>query len=441
MGRMQWRMVLLTFGLLWLQPGLAQTWPENGWWLNPAESGRGFYIEQQGSVLFMAAYFYDADGRPTWLISAGAPSDPMHYTGPLFAVSGGQTLVGDYKAPVEVDAGEVSLDFSDRTHGTMTWPGGTIPIERQIWDRELSAFNPDGWWWNPDQSGRGYAIEVQGDTLVMAAFMYDDQGKPVWYLTFGPMTTPTHFEGVWSKFSNGQTMSGPYKAPDETQFGSVTIDWATKDEATLTLSDESPSPKAMAAKKKQVVPIKRELPRVPTPPPPAWPSTWFGPFSQHYFFDASGDDALVKGTLHLHGNATWHENPLAPLTGGSAYSLVGSVEMDWDWKVQDSHTSCSGGHYEAVSLSGGDGVLNLGADGAYSGQIKRDLPFTWSQTCITCDEDGCKSMTKETTFDSLPLDIPLGGVVSNYTIEGTKQLPGFTYTTIWVNWDFVPRPW
>ena len=57
------------------------------------------------------------------------------------------------------------------------------------------------------------------------------------------------------------------------------------------------------------------------------------------------------------------------------------------------------------------------------------------------DEDGSKTESKEITYESMPLDIPLTGRVSDALIEGTKQLPGFTYTTIWVNWDFAARPW
>ena len=49
--------------------------------------------EQQGDVLFMAIYFYDTDGRPTWLVSAGGFSGPMNCTGRLLSVGGGRTLI------------------------------------------------------------------------------------------------------------------------------------------------------------------------------------------------------------------------------------------------------------------------------------------------------------------------------------------------------------
>lgn len=449
------RVAMLVVGILWLQIGFAQTWPESGWWWTPSESGRGVYIEQQGNTLFMAIYFYDTDGRPTWLVSAGGFSDPMNYTGRLLSVGGGQTLMGDYKAPTEVDAGEVTLSFTDRTHGTMTWPGGATPILRQVWNADLSAFNPNGWWWNPDQSGRGFAIEVQGGTAVMAAFMYDDQGKPVWYLAYGPMTTPIHFEGTWSKFSNGQAMGGVYKEPTESLFGSVSIDWASTDEATLTWTDQlplaSPSDSKAGAHAKTcmitpkgcviVTKVGRELPPKPTPPPPAWPSTWSGPFSQHYFFDHPVSGTTSNGSLNLHGFATWHEVDVAPPGGGSSYSVAGYVEVDWKWHTHSAFSDCTGDFYDAVSLSSSDGTLDIGANGLYSGKLKRDLPFTWTQTCTVQTQDGPRTETKVVTNDYMPLNIPLMGAVTNFAVEGTDKLyTSLYYTTLWDNWDFFPRP-
>ena len=47
------------------------------------------------------------------------------------------------------------LAFSDATHGTMIWPGGTVAIERFNIVPNGSTMNPmsnqpeSGWWWNP----------------------------------------------------------------------------------------------------------------------------------------------------------------------------------------------------------------------------------------------------------------------------------------------------
>ena len=40
--------------------------PENGWWWNEAESGRGFFMDYKNNFAFIAGYMYEADGKPFW---------------------------------------------------------------------------------------------------------------------------------------------------------------------------------------------------------------------------------------------------------------------------------------------------------------------------------------------------------------------------------------
>jgi hypothetical protein len=230
--------------------------PENGWWWNPNESGRGFFIEMRGGSLYVGGYFYEADGRATWSTSGGPVVDPYLYSGTLQSYRGGQTLFGDYRAPAAaVDVGPVTIRFDDDTHGAITWPGGTIPIQREIFDEKVATFQPrTGWWWNPAQSGRGFSVEVQGNSAFIVAFMYDDAGNPVWYFSAGPMSSPTHFESDWLQFSNGQTMSGPYHAPGNPQkVGRLAVDFTAKDSATLTFTGLEAANAAKGAPKVIVV--------------------------------------------------------------------------------------------------------------------------------------------------------------------------------------------
>ena len=100
------------------------------------------------------------------------------------------------------------------TSGTITWPGGTVPIERDIFGVGAPAFQPEtGWWWNEAESGRGYSVEVQGPNAFVVGFMYEEGGNPIWYFSAGPMVTPTRYEGDWLQFSGGQTLAGPYQPP------------------------------------------------------------------------------------------------------------------------------------------------------------------------------------------------------------------------------------
>ena len=218
--------------------------PQTGWWWNPAEGGRGFGIEMQGNHLFMAGYLYDATGRATWTTSGGYTSeDGSIYNGTLLNYTNGQTLTGPYRVPdAPSSLGPITLAFTDARHGTLIWPGGSIPIER--FDSLLAdstattaAFAPEnGWWWNASESGRGYFMEFKSGIADVAGYMYDGSGNPLWYLSIGAMSNPQTFQNNWLQYANGQTLTGTYKAPgDPVAVGALSIQFQDAANATLTL--------------------------------------------------------------------------------------------------------------------------------------------------------------------------------------------------------------
>jgi len=218
--------------------------PQTGWWWNPLEGGRGFSIEASGNSLFFAAFHYEASGRATWNVSPGPTSlGGSFFTSDLYSVTGGQTLAGPYHAADAVKAGTVTLSFSDASHGTMVWPGGSVPIERQNFLPGSLAAPPlanqpeSGWWWNPDESGRGFFIEWQKDRADIAGYMYDDTGKPTWYIAVYETPNARAFSGAWWTFANGQSMGGVYRAPTQTSnnFAPLSINFTGPDTAVMTL--------------------------------------------------------------------------------------------------------------------------------------------------------------------------------------------------------------
>jgi len=221
--------------------GMATAEPQNGWWWNPAEEGRGFFIEHRDGFMFVGSYGYDASGRATWFVSGAATPDPNHYSGPLYSMHGGQSLYGAYRAPVGPDAsGTLSIDFTDETHGTLRWPGGTVAIERLVFGGESTPDQPtSGWWWNANEDGSGYSVEIQGGMLVIVGFMYDDNGAPTWYLSAGPMGSPTTYRGTLLSYANGQSIGGTYRRPTSAAIGTLDIAFNAFDRATLTFSDST----------------------------------------------------------------------------------------------------------------------------------------------------------------------------------------------------------
>jgi len=253
---------------------MAAAEPQNGWWWNPNESGRGFFIEMRGGVLYLAGYLYESNGRALWMTSGGPVTDPYLYNGTLQTYQGGQTLFGDYRFPAgTADVGAVTVRFDDDSHGTFTWPGGTIPIQRQIYGANAAAFQPHtGWWWNPLESGRGFSVEIQGSQAFIVSFMYDDAGSPVWYFSAGPMSTPTHFESDWLQFSGGQTINGPYRPPSTpVKVGRLAVDFTTNERATLTFTDANAA-KASPAHGPRIIQVQPQLqPQRVSSVPEKWP--------------------------------------------------------------------------------------------------------------------------------------------------------------------------
>jgi hypothetical protein len=226
--------------------------PQGGYWWNPGASGTGFVIEIQGSSLFMAGFLYAANGEATWVGSTGAMSSPTQYSGPLTTYSGGQTLTGAYKAPTQnpTSPGTVAITFTGNSTATLTWLGGVIPIQRFDFGpggaaATQPATNPQtGWWWNPAESGRGFAVEVQGGAMFFAGYMYDAQGNPIWYVATGNMSSgllssSELYQGTWQQFGNGQTLGGNYVAPIvvNSNVGSAVLQFTNPSAATLTLPD------------------------------------------------------------------------------------------------------------------------------------------------------------------------------------------------------------
>ncbi len=225
--------------------GVVSVVPQSGVWWNPAESGRGLTVEVHDGKLYFSGYLYDASGRASWVVSGPAPmQSATSYTGSLLAFSGGQTLTGAYRPPAgNTSLGEVTIKFTSATTATLTWPGGSTPIQRFRFGSGTvpqTDFAPEaGVWWNPQESGRGFAIESQGGLLYFTAFMYDETGNPVWYLSSGAMSAANTFTGTLVQYKNGQTLTGAYRAPEvaNANVGTISLRFTDTVNGSMTLPD------------------------------------------------------------------------------------------------------------------------------------------------------------------------------------------------------------
>jgi streptogramin lyase len=223
------------------------TGPQAGYWWNPAAFGRGYVIEQRGGNLFLGAFLYDANGNATWYgVGPGAMTGAT-YSGVLTTYANGQTLNGAYQAPiVSGTAGSFTIKFTSATQASVTWPNGAVDqIERYEFGpvnaNGSNAVTPQtGWWWAPSESGRGFAIEVQGGMMFFTGYMYDANGNPVWY-TSQPavMARSNFFSGEWEEFGGGQTLESPYRSPTvvNAMVGAVSIQFTSSTTGVFTLPD------------------------------------------------------------------------------------------------------------------------------------------------------------------------------------------------------------
>ncbi|MGE0498494.1 MAG: hypothetical protein AB7O72_11755 [Ramlibacter sp.] len=224
--------------------------PQVGWWWNPAEGGRGFALERQDDKIFLAAFMYDANGKPTWNVSTLTRQADGTFTGAMTRYRGGQTLLGTYRAPAgSTPEANATLAFGSATSGVLTVtpvqgaPTRSIRLER--FPISAPAFQnnntniENGWWWNESQGGRGFFVEVQGSKAFVGGFMYDDAGEPTWYVVTANVLSGARASGTLQQYGGGQTLTGDYRSPQllAPSPGTLSISSTSIGSATLVLPD------------------------------------------------------------------------------------------------------------------------------------------------------------------------------------------------------------
>ena len=114
--------------------------------------------------------------------------------------------------------------------GAAPQPDGTTPL----------AFTPaTGLWFNPDEEGTGYNVQVQHGVLIVTMYSYTGMGDPVWYLaigTLGNAGSGVAATGTLNKFRGGQCASCVYQKPSPTgNDGGMTIAFTSPTAATVQL--------------------------------------------------------------------------------------------------------------------------------------------------------------------------------------------------------------
>ncbi len=82
-----------------------------------------------------------------------------------------------------------------------------------------SAFTPEnGTWWNPNEPGRGFMMEIQDNFLFLAGFAFSQNGAPLWLTAQGTMNGNARFVGSLTTYTGGQCLGCAYR-PATAQVG------------------------------------------------------------------------------------------------------------------------------------------------------------------------------------------------------------------------------
>lgn len=95
-----------------------------GLWWNPAESGWGLHLTQQGDIIVAVWFTYDAAGKATWFVMSNASQTaPNAYAGPIYRTTGPAYSAASFDpaAVTETQVGTATLTFSDRNNGAFSY--------------------------------------------------------------------------------------------------------------------------------------------------------------------------------------------------------------------------------------------------------------------------------------------------------------------------------
>jgi len=190
---------------------------EGIWWAAPAqsESGWGLNIAQQGDVLFVTWFTYDATGKAWWLaMTATRVAGSNTYTGTWFQTQGPafNAVPFDPAQVIRTAVGTGTLTFTDANDATFGYTVNGITQSRAI-TREIFGTVPtcrtglladpaaatdyqDLWWATPAGSESGWGINLVEESNIIFAtwFTYDVDGSPLWLAA----TATTSGNGVYT---------------------------------------------------------------------------------------------------------------------------------------------------------------------------------------------------------------------------------------------------
>jgi len=234
------------------------------WW-NPAESGWGLNINQQGSIVFATLFTYDAARAPLWLVMSGGSLQPdgLTFLGDLYRTTGPAFNANPFTpigASNVTQVGTMSISFTEADAATLTYTHNGVSVTKQIQRQVFGSrsanclptveargalVNYQDLWWIPSESGWGLNITHQDSTLFATLFTYDAAGRGLWLvLPSGPLQADGSYFGDLFRTAGPAFDSVPFTpigVADITNVGTMRLRFTDGSNGTLTYTYQGAS--------------------------------------------------------------------------------------------------------------------------------------------------------------------------------------------------------
>lgn len=286
-----------------------------GVWWNPARNGDGFKIFNAADQVMVVWYTYDESERPTWYTAQGEISTLGQQSWPLMK----HRWANGRKADA-TQVGTLRLNVRHPEAADLVWEirgrQGTWQIQPFTVSGVVSEVDHSGLWFDPANSGWGFALTEQGDVMGGLLFTYDAAGEPTWVAGFD-RNKPGRVE---LHAFTGACTACTYRNPTSRSVGHLSFDF--RSDMDLTVFDELTLPMAAGVNigGARLVPLSR-------------PASWRPADRQLASFHSEAAlkaylDAGMQNVRPTYGGADFSASPPAPVHSPTNLVESGVDEAD-----------------------------------------------------------------------------------------------------------------
>ena len=228
----------------------------HGLWWDPAESGWGVSVfDQGGGTLSSVIFVYGADGSPTWYVAPNIADCGVELVPYLDVTCGGKIYQtnGPWFAAGPFDPSSVTVREVGQWNGEFSGPfGGYVPprqmalsvdidgatyrrdalVPQDISGSSIANYSPEAsrftdLWFNPDEPGWGVGVFHYKSTIFAVLFVYGATHQPTWYVVSLNETTAAGdksqrtFEGPVFATRGTWWLTSPFKLNDVRTVGNA----------------------------------------------------------------------------------------------------------------------------------------------------------------------------------------------------------------------------